>query len=231
MTNILRILKMSRFRGKLGAAIALITSLIVGFLTIPNNILYFIDNSHGTRNRGSLYSTREPRQERSEQEYAYIHAGIALVILGCLAMVVSIVLSYFAIKSKRKVEESQSSYRSYADSKSTNMVFACLVMMNIELFMSVIAGCMELLYRPLMKDYERLHKMEFAIAIFNIIVYIMYVVSMMLTSTVLKGNHEQMSVDVQSEMTDDMATPLTSCSSREYMSRNNNPYYSQSSVF
>lgn len=46
------ILTAACFRGKLGTAIAVITSLIVGFLTIPNNILYIIDNKHSTRTMG-----------------------------------------------------------------------------------------------------------------------------------------------------------------------------------
>ncbi|KAK2813527.1 hypothetical protein Q5P01_000769 [Channa striata] len=141
------ILSAARFRGKLGAAIAVITSLIVGFLTMPNNILYFIDSRHGTRGYGGG-AERGAERGRPEYEYAYIHAGIALITLGCLAMVVSIVLSFFAATSKRKMDDSGGE----EPSKSTRTVFACLIVMNVELFMSVVAGCMELLYRPLIQD-------------------------------------------------------------------------------
>ena len=216
-------LSAARFRGKLGAAIAVITSLIVGFLTIPNNILYFIDNKRSTRTTADPASPPSPKG-RPEYEYAYIHAGIALIILGCLAMVVSIVLSYFAAKSKRKMDMSEGYYRDSESTKSTRTVLVCLIMMNIELFMSVIAGCMELLYRPLIRDAQRLHNMECAIAVFNIIIYIMYVVTMVLTSTVLKGKHERIPVDVQREMSD-----VGTSSARDYMSRSINPYNSQSS--
>ncbi|KAK2829955.1 hypothetical protein Q5P01_017886 [Channa striata] len=120
------ILSAARFRGKLGAAIAVITSLIVGFLTMPNNILYFIDSRHGTRGYGG-------GAKRGRPEYEYIHAGIALITLGCLAMVVSIVLSFFAATSKRKMDDSGGE----EPSKSTRTVFACLIVMNVELFMSV----------------------------------------------------------------------------------------------
>lgn len=98
------ILSAARFRGKLDVAITVITSLIVGFLIIPNNIL---DNNHGTRistGPHAIGSSSQPSDCRPEYESAYIHAGIALVVLGCLAMVVSIVLSYFSAKSKRKMD-------------------------------------------------------------------------------------------------------------------------------
>lgn len=209
------ILNTARFRGKLGAAIAVITSLIVGFLTIPNNILYFIDNKHGTK------TTVGPTDGRPNYEYAYIHAGIALITLGCLAMVVSIVLSYFAANIKRKMHDSEGIYRG-----PESTVLACLIMMNIELFMAVIAGCMELLYRPLISDAQRLHNMECAIAVFNIIIYIMYVVTMVLTSTVLKGSHEMIPVDVHRDIPEAVTIPS---SARDYISRSINPYNSQSS--
>lgn len=134
---------------------------------------------------------------RPEYEYAYIHAGIALITLGCLAMVVSIVLSYFAPNSKRKMDNSEGYYRGPEFAKSTRTMLACPVMMNIELFMAIIAGCMELLYQPLIRDGQRLHNTECAIAVFNIIIYIMYVVTMVLTSTVLKGKHERITSDTQ----------------------------------
>lgn len=197
----------ARFRGKLGAAISVITSLIVGFLTIPNNILYFIGNEHKTR-------TKDP----GEHDYAYIHAGIALIVIGCLAMVVSIVLSYFAAKSKRKMDFEDA--RGPESTKSTKTVLACLIMMNIELFMAVIAGCMELLYQPLINDAQRLHNMECAIAVFNIIIYIMYVVTMVLTSCILKEKHPRVAVDTQRDFADGVA-------GREHMSRSNT--YLQSS--
>lgn len=219
------ILNAARFRGKLGAAIGVITSLIVGFLTIPNNILYFIDNKHGTKTTGG--PTPSPSSVgRPDYEYAYIHAGIALITLGCLAMVVSIVLSYFAAKSKRKMDTSEGSYRGPESTKSTRTVLACLIMMNIELFMAVIAGCMELLYRPLISDAQRLHNMECTIAVFNIIIYIMYLVTMVLTSTVLKGRHEKIPVDVHRDIPEVVTIPP---SARDYMSRSINSYNSQSS--
>lgn len=110
-------LSTARFRGKLGAAIAVITSLIVGFLTIPNNILYFIDDQYETRTRS----------DDDEYDYVYIHAGIALITLGCLAMVVSIVLSYFAAKSKRKLDDSEVSSYGGTGPTSTKTVLACLI--------------------------------------------------------------------------------------------------------
>lgn len=179
------ILSKARFRGKLGSAIAVITSLIVGFLTLPNNILYLIDSSHATK-IGSRPEASTPNEDG--HHYAYIHAGIAVVVLGCLAMVVSIVLSFFAAKSKRKMDESESDGTG-CNNKGTRTVLACLTMMNLELFMSVIAGCMELLYRPLIADEQRLHNTESAIAVFNIIIYAMYVITMILTSMVLKEKH------------------------------------------
>jgi len=216
------VLSAARFRGRLGAAIAVITSLIVGFLTIPNNVLYFIDNNSRIRTTADPALSPSPVGRR-EYEYVYIHAGIALIVLGCLAMVVSIVLSYFAAKSKRKMDVCEGSHMDYECAKSTRTVLVCLVMMNIELFMSVIAGCMELLYRPLISDAQRLHNMECAIAVFNILIYIMYVVTMWLTSTVLKGNHQRNPADVPREM-----HAVGSSSAREYMSRSSNPYDSQS---
>lgn len=170
----------ARFKGKLGAAIAAITSLIVGFLVIPNNILYLIDDSRALR----LASPATSAAGTNDYEYVYIHVGIAVIVLGCLAMVVSIVLSYFAAKSKVKSE-------ARGTSAGTRTVFTCLIMMNIELFMAIIAGCMELLYRPLTKNTRRLHTVECTIAIFNIVIYVMYVVTMILTGPILKGKRER----------------------------------------
>lgn len=216
----------NRFKGQLGATIAVITSLIVGFLTIPNNILYFI----GDKRSGTPPDTeghREPApSSRTGYEYACIHAGIALVILGCLAMVVSIVLSYFAEKSKRKMYESEDSRWDPRSTGTTRTVMACLVMMNIELFMAVIAGCMELLYRPLISDVSRLHNVECAIAVFNILIYAMYVPTMVLTSTILKAKHESVPVDSQGDIFEAVTAP----SPRDYMSgRGASPYTSQAS--
>lgn len=175
----------AKFKASLGSSIAVITSLIVGFLTIPNNVIYFLDHTHSAKlTAGSTGSTGD-----EAHSYAYIHAGIVMVVLGCLAMVVSIVLSYFAAKSKRKMDASDTHDRVLT--RSTKTVYACLAMMNVELFMAVIAACMELLYQPLTSDAHRLHNVECAIAVFNIIIYVMYVVTMILTSTVLRGNRDK----------------------------------------
>lgn len=128
-------------------------------------------------------------------------------------MVVSIVLTYFAVKSKRKMDNSEGYYTETV--KSTRTVLVCLIMMNIELFMAVIAGAMELLYRPLISDAQRLHRMECAIAVFSIVIYMMYVVTMILTSTILKGKHERSSLEIQMPETVPISPPRT----REYMSR------------
>lgn len=112
----------AKFKGNLGSCIAVITSLIVGFLAIPNNVIYFLDHTHSAK----LTNTAETPDEA--HRYAYIHGGIAMVILGFLAMVVSIVLSYFAAKSKKKLDATDNSL-----SRSTKTVFACLAMMNINL--------------------------------------------------------------------------------------------------
>lgn len=220
-------LNTARFKGKLGAAIAVISSLIVGFLTIPNSILYFIDNKHSTRTRFNIEPIQPPSHEsRPDYEYAYIHAGIALITLGCLAMVISIVLSYFALKSKRKVDNSEAGYMYPEVTKNTKTALVAIIVMNIELFMAVIKGCMEALYRPLVSDAQRLHNVECAIAVFNIIIYIMYVVTMVMTSTILKGKQDKISVDFQRDIPD--VVPITP-SAREYMGRSVNPYNSQSS--
>lgn len=194
-----------RFKGKLGSAIAIITSLIVGFLTIPNNILYFVDNRHGTRATGCSFADSTSAQSMNEYQYIYIHAGIALVTLGCLALIVSIVLSYFAAKSKLKMDELSDPYGD-SESKSTRTVIACLTMMNVELFMAVIAGCMELLYQPLISNAQRLHNMECAIAVFNIIIYAMYVVTMVMASTILKDIRETVQGDGQRAFPDNTAS-------------------------
>ncbi|KAK2844049.1 hypothetical protein Q5P01_010708 [Channa striata] len=168
---------------------------------MPNNILYFIDSRHGTR-------------------------GYALITLGCLAMVVSIVLSFFAATSKRKMDDSGGE----EPSKGTRTVFACLIVMNVELFMSVVAGCMELLYRPLIQEEHRLHNMECAIAVFNIVIYAMYVVTMVLTSTVLKEKQDEVRPSSRKDAT---IAPNSSRDNHFYYSSrgSGNPYYSQSSGF
>ncbi|KAK2815476.1 hypothetical protein Q5P01_025943 [Channa striata] len=121
-------------QGKLGAAIAVITSLIVGFLTMPNNILYFIDSRHGTRGYGGgAAGAGGAGRVRVQRTFT---PGIALITLGCLAMVVSIVLSFFAATSKRQ----DGRLRRRGASKSTRTVFACLIVMSVELFMSSVAS-------------------------------------------------------------------------------------------
>lgn len=200
-------LSTARFKGSLGGSIAVITSLIVGFLTIPNNIMYFLDHTHSAKL--TVGSTGD-----DTQRYAYIHAGIAMVILGCLAMVVSIVLSYFAAKSKRKMDTLD--IQDSVLTRSTKTVYACLTMMNIELFMAVIAACMELLYRPLTGDEHRVHNVECAIAVFNIIIYVMYVVTMILTSMVLRGKHEKEHTDLGGFVPEPVMPPA-----RDYRSSSN----------
>lgn len=219
------ILNANRFKGQLGATIAVITSLIVGFLTIPNNILYFIDNKHSATTSGAR--RREPSpSSRPDYEYAYIHAGIALVTLGCLAMVVSIVLSYFAAKSKRKMYTAEGSHCDPGSTKISRTVMTCLIMMNIELFMAVIAGCMELLYRPLISDASRSHNVECAVAVFNIVIYAMYVPTMVLTSTILKAKQQGAPADDHRDILEAVTVPAP----RDYMSgRSASPYNSHSS--
>lgn len=179
----------AHFRGKLGSAIAVITSLIVGFLTLPSNILYFIESSYGTRlkdgtKRAVDDTARNRDPEKGDADWAYITSGIAMIALGCLAMVVSVVLSYFSAKSKLKLDDTNVAQDG---DKSTRTVTVGLVMMNVELFMAVLAGGMELLYKPLTRTSERLHHVECTIAVFNVVIYVMYVVSMILTSAVLRG--------------------------------------------
>lgn len=166
----------SRFKGKLGGAIAVITSMIVGFLVIPNNVLYFIDDTHKTRLRVQTLTTQEP--DTDDVGSAYIHAGIAVMLLGFCSMVFSCVLSFFAGKSKYKTDAT--------DPTGTRTVVACLVMMNAELFMAVLVACMELFYRPLTKRPDNQHTIECAIAVLNIIIYVLYVITMALTSTLLR---------------------------------------------
>lgn len=227
----------ARFRGKLGSAIAVITSLIVGFLTLPSNILYFIDSSYNTRLKlepqitatvspGSADPGTNDHQEKLGVNMTYIHSGIALIVLGCLAMVVSVVLSYFAAKSKLKLDDSNVIHH---NDKSTRTVVICLVMMNVELFMAVIAGCMELLYRPLIHNVQRLHNVECAIAVFNIAIYLMYVVSMILTSTVL-GGQETISSSPSDYAYRDHRDASLNASCRDYMPDRacGGPYSSQS---
>lgn len=220
------ILTKIRFKGQLGSAITVITSLIVGFLIIPNNILYFIDNEHHARTHGDTLHGEQATHRTREHENAYIHAGIALVTLGCLAMVVSIVLSYFAAKSEWKMRKSDDYYWDPESVKTSRTVTACLVMMNFELFMAVIAGCMELLYRPLISNARRMRNMEFAIAVFNIIIYAMYVPTMVLTSNILKAKQEKVQVDVHRDVGEAISMPAV----RDYMTeRSANPYNSHSS--
>ena len=140
------LLNTARFRGKLAAAIATISAITVCFLSIPNSIMYLMDSKHGTRCVVVEPAQSSPRESRTDYEYAYIHAGIALIILGCLAMVVSIVLSHFALKRKRKMDNSEGRHHMYPEvTKSSRIVPVAIIMMNIDLFMAIIKGCMEIL--------------------------------------------------------------------------------------
>ena len=223
----------ARFRGKLGSAIAVINSLIVGFLTLPNNILYFIDSSHGTRLRTDpgIPATVTPgsNDANAENVNAYIHSGIALIVLGCLAMVVSVVLSYFAAKSKRKLDDTNITHHS---DKSTRTVQVCLVMMNAQLFMAVIAGGMELLYRPLIRDGKRLHDVECTIAVLNMVIYFTYVASMILTATVLRGKDKVSCGPPEYSHTRDRERDRRDMSGSEYITdRSFGPYTSHSGLY
>lgn len=220
------ILTKIRFKGQLGSAITVITSLIVGFLIIPNNILYFIDNEHHAWTPGDALHGQQATYRTPEHEDAHIHAGIALVTLGCLAMVVSVVLSHFAAKSERKMRKSEDCRWDPESVKTSRTVTACLVMMNLELFMAVIAGCMELLYRPLISDTRRMRNMECAIAVFNVVIYAMYVPTMALTSSILKAKQEKVQADVHRDVLEAISVPTA----RDYMTeRSANPYNSHSS--
>ncbi|KAK2814381.1 hypothetical protein Q5P01_000570 [Channa striata] len=152
-------------QGKAGRAIAVITSLIVGF--------------HHAQQHPVLH-----RQQARHQGYG----------------------RFFAATSKRKMDDSGGE----EPSKSTRTVFACLIVMNVELFMSVVAGCMELLYRPLIQDEHRLHNMECAIAVFNIVIYAMYVVTMVLTSTVLKEKQDEVRAGSRKDATEIAIAPNSS---------------------
>ena len=103
---------------------------------------------------------------------------------------------------------------------------ACLIMMNVELFMAVIAGCMELLYRPLISDACRLHNVDCTIAVFNIVIYVIYVPTMVLTSIILKAKQESVPADVHRDILEAVAVPAP----RDYVSdRSASPYNSHSS--
>lgn len=217
-------LSTAKFKGSLGSSIAVITSLIVGFLTIPNNIMYFLDHTHSAK------LTSGSTQDEAHR-YAYIHAGIAMIILGCLAMVVSIVLSYFAAKSKRKMDASDTNQNNVV-TRSTKTVYACLSMMNIELFMAVIAACMELLYQPLTSADHRLYNVECAIAVFNIIIYVMYVVTMILTATVLRGKHEKEHTEPGGSGGFDVTDVVSNVAmSRDYIPRSSNNFYNSTTGY
>lgn len=152
-----------------------------------------------------------------------------MITLGCLAMVVSVVLSFFAAKSKRKLDDVEDAARRV--NKGTRTVLACLVMMNLELFMAVVSGCMELLYRPLIRDENRLHNVECAIAVFNILIYAMYVITMVLTSTVLKERQGDVAFGYRKNV--DALIPQNACRDNLQAAKTYGDcdYYSQSSLF
>ncbi|KAK2812079.1 hypothetical protein Q5P01_000078 [Channa striata] len=89
---------------------------------------------------------------------------------------------------------------------------------------------MELLYRPLIQDEHRLHNMECAIAVFNIAIYAMYVVTMVLTPTVLKEKQDEVRA-AAARTPPRSPLPQTPPDNRFYYSSrgSGNPYYSQSS--
>ncbi|KAK2813037.1 hypothetical protein Q5P01_000902 [Channa striata] len=133
------------------------------------------------------------------------HLSDPLITLGCLAMVVSIVLSFFAATSKRKMDDSRRGAEqehphrvrlSHRDERRAVHVRA--------------AGCMELLYRPLIQDEHRLHNMECAIAVFNIAIYAMYVVTMVLTPTVLKEKQDEVRAGSRKDATEIAIAPNSS---------------------
>lgn len=185
----------SRFKGNLAVTLEIIRTLVVCFLVLPNNILYLLDHAHGNTPRLQRTQCTQETEKGAGEGVAYgqvyIKSGIGLVVLGCISLVVCIVFSYFASASKWKLASKQGLSKSMTDGKSTLIVLLCLAIGNMELIMSVVAACMELLYRPLIDSLNRWHSMEFSIAIMNILVVISHFCgSLMIIKSVLGNKND-----------------------------------------
>ena len=205
-STVIALQSVSRFKGTLAITLEIIRSLVLGFLVVPNNILYVLDHTHGNTYRfqhvQSNQDTENGGVEGAGYGKVYIRSGICLVVLGCISLVVCLVFSYFASASKWKLARKQGLSKSMTDSKSTVIVSLCLVIGNMELIMSVIAGCMELLYRPLVHSLNRWHNMELAIGIMNILVVIAhYCGSLMIIKSILGNKNELEETELSSHAT------------------------------
>ena len=188
----------SRFKGNLAITLEIIRTLVVCFLVLPNNVLYLLDHTHGNTYRFQRVQCTQDAEdgggEGAAYGQAYIKSGICLVVFGCIALVVCIVFSYFASASKWKLASKQGLSKSMTDSKSTVIVTLCLAIGNMELIMSVVAGCMELLYRPLVDSLNRWHNMEYSIALMNILVVISHFCGSLMIIRSILGNKNDLEV-------------------------------------
>ena len=185
----------NRFKGNLAITLEIIRTLVFCFMVLPNNVLYLLDHTYGNMHRlqGPRCAQDSADGGHGEAPYThvYIRSGICLIVLGCISLVVCVVFSYFASASKWKLGRKKGLSKSVTDSKSTVIVMLCLAIGNIELVMSVVDGCMELLYRPLVDSLNRWHNMECSVAIMNILVVVSHVWgSMMIIRSILGNKNE-----------------------------------------
>ena len=169
----------NRFKGNLAVTLEIIRTLVFCFMVLPNNVLYLLDHTYGNMHRlqGPLCAqdSADGGHGGAPYTHVYLRSGVSLIVLGCISLVVCIVFSYFASASKWKLGRRQGLSKSVTDSKSTVIVMLCLAIGNTELVMSVVDGCMELLYRPLVDSANRWHNMECSVAIMNILVVVSHV--------------------------------------------------------
>lgn len=170
-----------KFRASVSSTVLAINVLVVGFLVIPTNVLYFLNHTHRVVLHPGVSTSGPPTDNDTSPAYhSHLHSGIGLVVLGTLALVTSIVMSVFVVRRRKKAMVTDVVVKT-----SINSVIACLVLMNVELFMAIIAGAMELLYRPLAKSADAAYTTECVVSATNLIVYAMYIVSVVLTTRMM----------------------------------------------
>ncbi|KAJ8411161.1 hypothetical protein AAFF_G00171670 [Aldrovandia affinis] len=175
----------NKFEGNMIVWLMITQMTTMCFLVIPECMVNLIDGAYAV---AVDYPGEDFKELSSRYNRVYINSGIVTVVVGCLAMCVNIVLSYFVVLAKKKLLTKSNG--SMTTGRSTVGVVLYVLAMNAQLLFSVLRACMELLYRSLTMDGTRIRHVETAIASFGLMVVIAGLITG-ISTTMLLMSHEE----------------------------------------